>query len=43
MLARSWEINFNDVLAFELAASMSNADGKMNAATSKSTLNTNYN
>ena len=41
MLASSREINFNDVLAFELATSMSNADGKMNASTSKSTLNTN--
>ncbi len=40
MLASSREINFNDVLAFELPASMSNADGKMNAATSKSTLKT---
>ena len=41
MLVSSREINFNDVLAFELAAyppSMFNADGKMNVATSKSTL-----
>ena len=41
LLASSREINFNDVLAFELAAyqpSMFNADGKMNVATSKSTL-----
>ena len=41
MLASSREINLNDVLAFELAAyppSMSNADGKMNVDTSKSTL-----
>ena len=40
-LASSREINFNDVLAFELAAyppSMFNADGKMNVGTSKSTL-----
>ena len=43
LLASSREINFNDVLAFELAAyppSMFNADGKLiNVATSKSTLN----
>ena len=41
LLASSREINFNDVLAFELAAyppSMLNADGKMSVATSKSTL-----
>ena len=41
LLASSREINCNDVLAFELAAyqpSMFNADGKMNVATSKSTL-----
>ena len=41
MLARSREIYLIDVLAFELAAyppSMSNADGKMNVDTSKSTL-----
>ena len=41
MLASSREINLSDVLAFELAAyppSMSNADGKMNVDTSKSTL-----
>ena len=41
LLASSREINFNDVLAFEFAAyppSMFNADGKMNVATSKSTL-----
>ena len=41
LLASSREIKFNDVLAFELAAyppSMFNADGKMNVATSKSTL-----
>ena len=41
MLASSREINLDDVLAFELAAyppSMPNADGKMNVATSKSTL-----
>ena len=41
LLASSREIDFNDVLAFELAAyspSMFNADGKMNVATSKSTL-----
>ena len=41
LLASSREINFNDVLAFELAAyppSMFNADGKMNVATSKSAL-----
>ena len=41
LLASSREINFNDVLAFELAAyppSMFNADEKMNVATSKSTL-----
>ena len=45
LLACSREINFNDVLAFELAAyplSMFNADGKMNVATSKSIVNTNY-
>ena len=41
LLASSREINFNYVLAFELAAyppSMFNADGKMNVATCKSTL-----
>ena len=41
LLASSREINFNYMLAFELAAyppSMSNADGKMNVATSKSQL-----
>ena len=41
MFASSREINLDDVLAFELASyppSMSNADGKMNVATSKSTL-----
>ena len=41
LLASSQEINFNYVLAFELAAyppSMFNADGKMNVATCKSTL-----
>ena len=39
--ACSRDINFNDVLAFELAAYpllMFNADGKMNVATAKSTL-----
>ena len=43
LLASSRDINVNDVLAFELAAyppSMFNADGKMNVATSKSTLKT---
>ena len=41
LIASSREINFNDVLAFELAAyppSMFKADGKMNVATSRSTL-----
>ena len=41
LFASSRETNFNDDLAFELAAyppSMFNADGKMNVATSKSTL-----
>ena len=41
LFASSREINFNDVLAFELAAyppSMFNVDGNMNVATSKSTL-----
>ena len=41
LLASSREINFNYVLAFELAAyppSMFNADGKMNVVTCKSTL-----
>ena len=41
LLTSSREINLNDVLAFALAAypqSMFNADGKMNIATSKSTL-----
>ena len=41
LLASSREINFNYMLAFELAAyppSMSNADGRMNVATSKSQL-----
>ena len=41
LLASSREINFNDVLVFDLAAyppSMFNADGKMHVATSKSTL-----
>ena len=41
LLASSREINFNDMLAIELAAyepSMLNADEKMNGATSKSTL-----
>ena len=41
LLSYSPEINLNDVLAFELAAyplSMFNTDGKMNVATSKSTL-----
>ena len=41
LLASSREIDFNDVLAFELAAyppSMFKADGKINVATSKSTL-----
>ena len=41
LLASSREINVNDVLAFEFAAyppSMFNADGKINVATSKSTL-----
>ena len=41
LLATSREINFNDALAFELAAyplSMFNADGKMNVVTSKSTI-----
>ena len=41
LLASSRKINFNDVLAFELAAyppSMFNADGNMIVATSKSTL-----
>ena len=41
LLASAREINFNYVLAFELAAyppSMFNADGKMNVATCKSTL-----
>ena len=40
-IASSREINFNYVLAFELAAyppSMFNADGKMNVATCKSIL-----
>ena len=44
LLASSREINFNDVLAFELAAyppSMFNADGIINVATSKSTPNMN--
>ena len=45
LLACSREMNFNDALAFELAAYpllMFNADGKMNVSTSKSTLYTNY-
>ena len=45
LFASSREINFNDILAFELAAYpplMFDADGQMNVATTKSRLNTNY-
>ena len=45
LLTSSREINFNDVLAFELAAyppSMFNADGKMNVATSKTQTTSDY-